>query len=353
MKKLIFAIVAIMLTTTLLFACKGKTDKKESEGPKTESSSETSDEVEANSHSGLLSDRDIYYHPDTVLPNNPTLHDMVDLANGYAIMRAVYCDAELWFRFGTVVNTAIKKIKTDVIGDPDIREAAKQFVKEMVNVLPNDTNEWNENDERRWEEVNNAIETYAMKMAQRYALSHYGEITQEGAMEYLDILQFIPTYDDAIVKMRHKPSKENADFLVLKAKEAKSFDVKCLFTLEYAHQQQETDPHPSIAMMEALMKSGNYSRYLPDVWRTWRVLKQIGQSPSRDGVIHNYTYNKMRFHCLNAIMRHLISHPKDIYAINTFCYLATYDNIVRYNEFPYGNSAMVEEMKLFPEIKKE
>ena len=43
----------------------------------------------------------------------------------------------------------------------------------------------------------------------------------------------------------------------------------------------------------------------------------------------------------------------DIYAINDFCFLATYDNITRYSEFMFGNSAPLEHMMLFPEILEE
>ena len=45
--------------------------------------------------------------------------------------------------------------------------------------------------------------------------------------------------------------------------------------------------------------------------------------------------------------------PKDIYAINDFCFLATYDNITRYSEFMFGNSAPLEHMMLFPEILED
>ena len=351
MKKLIFAIVALMVATTVLDACNEKNDKKVHEGPKTVAPSTTSDEVKPDIYSETLSNRDIYYHPDTVLPDNPMLHDMADLANCYAIMRAAYCDAELWFRFGMSVGDSIKQIKTDIIGDPKMREAADRYVKKMVSLLPTDTNEWHENDEKRWVNVDNAMSEYANKLAHRYALSHYGNITQKDVTEHLDILQFIPTYEDTIVKMRYRPSKDNQEYLTLMAKEAISFDVKCLFTIEYAHQQiKDDDPHPSTPLLETLMKSGKYSRFLPIVWRTWRVKKQLWESASRDGVIQNYMYNKMRFRCLNTIMRQLIRNPKDIYVINTFCFLATYDNIVRYGDFPYGNSVALEEMKLYPEI---
>ena len=101
------------------------------------------------------------------------------------------------------------------------------------------------------------------------------------------------------------------------------------------------------------MKSCKFSRYLHEVWRTWRVLKQVAQSPSRDGMILNLEYNQMRYRCLNTILKQIIKNPKDIYAINDFCFLATYDNITRYSEFMFGNSAPLEHMMLFPEILED
>ncbi len=42
---------------------------------------------------------------------------MVDVANGYAILRAACCDAELCFQFSMTVNDEIGRIKTDIIKD--------------------------------------------------------------------------------------------------------------------------------------------------------------------------------------------------------------------------------------------
>ena len=98
------------------------------------------------------------------------------------------------------------------------------------------------------------------------------------------------------------------------------------------------------------MKSGKNSRYLHEVWRTWRCLKQLEISPSRDGMILNLKYNKMRYRCLNTILKQIVKNPHDIKAINDFCYLATCDNIIRYCDYLFGNSAPLEQMMLFPEI---
>ena len=64
-------------------------------------------------------------------------------------------------------------------------------------------------------------------------------------------------------------------------------------------------------------------------------------------------YSRMRYRCLNTILKQIVKNPKDIYAINDFCFLATYDNITRYSEFMFGNSAPLEHMMLFPEILED
>ena len=144
--------------------------------------------------------------------------------------------------------------------------------------------------------------------------------------------------------------EEDVRNLRLMAEQTPNFDRECIYTVEFAHQLRHEEPHPAILKLEGLMKSGKYSHYLHEVWRTWRCLKQLEISPSLDGMIPNLKHNKMRYRCLNTILKQIIKNPQDIYAINDFCFLATYDNIIRYNEYMFGNSAPLEQMMLFPEI---
>ena len=299
-----------------------------------------------------LCDKDIYFKPDTTAQDNPVVNDMIDVANGYAILRAAYCDAELWFRFGEVVNDTIRLLRTDVIRDEGIRAAAEEYEKTLVDILPRDTALWHKSDSILWEKVWDASGAFADKLSSRFALSHYGTITEKGVERYLDMKQFIPNYD-SIYNLRKEQSEDNERYLELMAEQASSFDRQCIYTLEYAHQHRFEEPHPAIPMLEALMRSGKFSRYLHMVWRTWRVLRQVAESPSRDGMILNLEYNKMRFRCLNTILKQIVRNPKDVKAINDFCFLATYDNITRYCGFMFGNSAPLEQMTLFPEILEE
>lgn len=299
-----------------------------------------------------LSDKDIYFKADTVLPNIPVINDMLDLANGYAILRAAYCDAEIWFRLGGVVNEEISQIKVDVIKDKAIQAAAKEYVETLVNTLPRDTALWNESDTVSWNKMLSAYMHFADRLSSRFSLENYGKITEKDVKRYMDVKQFIPDYD-AIYKLRKNQTELSRQRLLKLANQAPNFDAKCLYTVEFAHQGSYEEAPLAISKLQDLMLSGTFSRYLHEVWRTWRCLRQLAMSPSRDGAIPNLVYNKMRYRCLNTILRQIIMNPQDIKAINDFCYLATYDNIIRYCEYPYGNSVGLEQMMLFPEILDE
>lgn len=349
MKKFILSIVAIIVVGIVVVAL----SKQGKEGDKqlTEAGVDT---IEGDDGFSIetLSDKDIYFKADTVLLDNPVINDMMDVANGYAILRAAYCDAELWFRFGMVVNNEIGQLKAGTIKDADIRLAAEQYVRKLVLIMPVDTAKRNETDSLLWDQVWDAYKSFADKLSSRFSLSHYGQITEKDVQKYMEIEQFIPNYD-SIYNLRKQQSEENERYLKLMAEQTPSFDRECLYMVEYAHQRRHEEPHTAVPMLEALMKSGKFSRCLHEVWRTWRVLKQVAQSPSRDGMILNREYNQMRYRCLNTILKQIVKNPKDIYAINDFCFLATYDNITRYSEFMFGNSVPLEHMILFPEILED
>ena len=349
MKKFIFVIIAIICVglCVAFFLKQGKEDTKQTANVPNDTITE-----DAGFYIEPLSDKDIYFKPDTITQDNPVVNDMIDVANGYAILRAAYCDAELWFRFGGVVNDTIRLLRTSVIRDNGIRAAAEQYVKTLVDILPRDTALWNQSDSILWDKVWDAYRAFADKLSSRFALNHYGTITEKDVERYMDIEQFIPNYD-SIYNLRKDQSESNERYLKLMAEQSPSFDKQCLYTVEYAHQRRHEEPHVAIPMLEALMKSDKFSRYLHEVWRTWRVLRQVAESPSRDGMILNLEYNQMRFRCLNTILKQIFKNPKDIKAINDFCFLATYDNITRYSEFMFGNSVPLEHMMLFPEILED
>ena len=352
MKKFIFSIICLIVVAIVVASVFQKKEETSNQGTE---ENNVIDNCGDGFYIETLSDKDIYC-PGTYVcvslmpqPKRELYGDMISLANSYAILRAAYCDAELWFRFGMVVNDSIGQVHLDSVWDLEARNAVDKYVKTLVDILPRDTTLWDQSDSILWDKVWSAYTTCADKLSKRFSLNHYGKITEKDVVRYMNIEQFIPNYD-SIYDLRRKQSEENERYLLLMAEQTPSFDRECLYTIEYAHQRRHEEPHKAIPMLEKLMESGKFSRYLHEVWRTWRCLRQVAESPSRDGMILNLEYNKMRYKCLKTILTQIMQDPKDIYAINDFCFLATYDNITRYSEFMFGNSAPLEHMMLFPEI---
>ena len=306
-------------------------------------------------HIETLSDKDIYSpaHYSSVCFDVPQIKkELVSITNSYAILNAAYCDAELWFRFGRVVNDSIRHISFDSVWDEEARNAVEEYVNTLVDVLPRDTALWSPSDSVLWNKVRTAYRACAVKLSERFSLKRYGNITEKDVEKYMDARQFIPNYD-FIYDLRHKQSEENEKFLLALAEQTTDFDSKCLYAIEYAHQCRSRVHKRAISMLASLMKSGKYSRYLNEVWRTWRCLRQLEESLSRDGMIPNLEYSKMRYRCLKTIKDRVYKNPKDIYVMNDFCFMASYGNITRYSEYMYGNSVGLEQMLLFPELFEE
>ena len=350
MNKFVFGIMAVMIVGIVIVAFPEKV--KNDDGGKQAIHQKEIVESDGIQCMDLLSEKDIYFKPDSALPDHPVVNDMTDAANSYAILRAAYCDAEVWFQFSTLVNDEIGQLKTDIIKDKGVRLAAEKYVKTLVSILPKKSSSYTSSDSVVWDKVWNAYTTFANVLSSRYALKHYGKITEQAVVKYMDMKQFIPNYD-SICDLRRKQSEENERYLRLMAEQTPNFDRECLYTVEYAHQRPYEEPHMAVPMLEKLMTSGKYSRYLHLVWRTWRCMRQLEVSPSRDGPILNLEYNRMRFRCLNTILQQIGKNPHDIFAINNFCFLATYDNIIRFGLFEFGNSAPLELILLFPEILEE
>ena len=343
MKKFILSVMlmvaAIGIMVELVF-CSGKDIKRDAI-----ELGETSDD-ESSMPFETLSDKDIYFHPDMVMPDNPVVRDMIDLANAYAILRAGYCDAELYLRFGMLVGDVISKMDANKILDMGTQASARDYIHSLAKAIPRDTMMWKENDSARYHMIRKSCNEFGDRLVQRYALERYGTMTEKDTEEYFDINQFIPNYD-SIFNLR-ADTISHARYLKGMAEQTMSFDRRCIYTIEYAAHVEGDEKEQAVEMLEDLMTSGQFSRYLHQVWRVWRCLKQMAESPSRDGIIRNLEYNRMRYRCLNTILRRVAADPKDIKAINDFCFLASFDNITRYGESVFGNSVLMEYLQLFP-----
>ena len=87
------------------------------------------------------------------------------------------------------------------------------------------------------------------------------------------------------------------------------FDAKCLSALALS----SVDEHEGIEILGAIIESGEYSRYLYDVWENWRELVQdlyFGYGTTCSCFPNAY-YFKIRNICVNTILRHIQEHHED------------------------------------------
>ena len=226
MKKYIFSIICLIIVAVIVDSVYQREEETSSQG--TENNNDV-DKGNDGFHMETLSDKDIYCPGTfvclTYMPQSKRelYGDLISLANSYAILRAAYCDVELWFRFGMVVNDSISQVHLSTIWDLDARNAVDKYIKTLVNILPRDTALWNQSDSILWDKVWSAYTTCADKLSKRFALRHYGKITEKDVVKYMDIKQFIPNYD-SIYDLRRNQSEENERYLLLMAEQTPSFD---------------------------------------------------------------------------------------------------------------------------------
>ena len=300
-----------------------------------------------------LSDKDVYFHPDTVVNGSEVLERLADAANSFAILRNAYCDAEYWIRLGIPVSEKIAKTQTSLIKDKEVREQAEKYVRNLTELLPTDTTRWEADDDELLKKVWKEVSKFGDFIYERYEAQTFGTVNDTLKVSYYDEKAFVKDYDE-LLKLRKEQTEANKQRLAQRIREAKNVDEECILVTEYAHQDRYDEHHPAMKMMERLMASGKHSRFMQGIWMTWRAMKQVNEiSPSRDGIIPNRHYNLYRMRILQTIYREIAKHPKDMMLITEFLYLCSNDNITRYGEYIFGNQANMEMMILFPEITDE
>ena len=127
---------------------------------------------------------------------------------------------------------------------------------------------------------------------------------EEHFWEWYDKAQFVRGIDD-IVRM-NLPEKETGlteeqlkhfhDAVVSE----KNIDRRAVLALEYV----KFDCAEGSVLLGEILESGKYTRYLFEVWLSWREHLQYWQSPSTYALIPNNYYDRMRVKCLNTLLRH-------------------------------------------------
>lgn len=294
-----------------------------------------------------LSDKEILFKTNMKLPNTPLVRDLVDIYNACAILNSIWCDFELWVRFNIPVKEEVMQIDYSSITDNDVKRCIEKYKKKILSILPNDT--IIEADSICFSKAYDAYHILKEVIIDRYHVSHYGKLSEDEYWKNYNKENYVPNYNSMRELYTHET--ESVERLQQLANDEKDFYKKCIYLLEYArvcYIQKPTERQEVIDSLEKIIDSNEYSIYLYEIWRMWRIYLQCGFS--RDSEIDNEYYNQQRMACANTILNFIINHPNDIMAINQFLILSSIDNVYRYGEYPYGNQIAMEELYLFPEL---
>ena len=149
-----------------------------------------------------------------------------------------------------------------------------------------------------------------------YRKGYYDNITEivdaeqmnafnEGFWEWYDKAQFVPEIDD-LVKIHlqdsnlPQPDSSQVAHLQRAAAGEKDIDRRSILALELT----QFSSLEGVVLLGDIMESGIYTRYLNEVWTSWRAHLQLYHSPSSFSLIPNAYYDRLRVKCMNTILRH-------------------------------------------------
>lgn len=123
--------------------------------------------------------------------------------------------------------------------------------------------------------------------------------------DWYDKEQFVPGISN-LIKMNMqgyeggKLSDEQMEQLRQRVMGEKDIDKRSVLALELA----KFNPLDGAVLLGDIIESGIYTRYLLEVWISWRASAQDYHSPSSFSVIPNNYYDMLRTVCLNTFLRH-------------------------------------------------
>lgn len=135
--------------------------------------------------------------------------------------------------------------------------------------------------------------------------------------------------------------------------EEPDFRKKCVYAREWTLAEYKTgrDAQMLVAVIDPLLRSGEYSPLLADLWLRWRTALQIYVfgGRSNDSPMYNLFYNSMKNRIVLTYIKRLAEHPNDAVAFKGFLRLCYTVNICRNSGALLGNNATSDEMELYNE----
>ena len=290
--------------------------------------------------------------PEYAQSQQPFLATAEDFYNSCALSWNVWSNYEVWYRGHTSgllrheddIRNGIEAVSANIIKDGNVSNAAQIFKDSLLLNMTTEPSEWDE-DFSPYEllySYNQVIESIAYRfyddeesfIASLDSISDVAEgLAMDAYQHYLDA------------------DEESQVYIMLSEMAAcKTFDEQCSLWRNWANcKKSVTDDMWIVLVGDALMKSGNYSPILHNVWLTWRALFQrYFCGNSRDSSIPNQFYNEYRKMCYTTCLERIARHPNDVYAMNCAAVIGGRSNMNRFGQNYFGNEAMIEMILMLP-----
>ena len=278
---------------------------------------------------------------------------LMDAYNSSVVVNSIMTDFDLQMRFGDEYENVVKTIESfDFCKVQDSETLSKliAFKNEILYLLTVELDSIDTDIHNPWK-AESEIRSF---LASKYHMRTFGTLTEDMYSEIYDNCSSVPEWSNLI---KRRGEKNLVAELKHKYSNTTNFDARCIYAIELAHAYEaDIDSwadddfcNPAVPIMESLMKEGNFSLYLYELWLKWRVLYQSSVGSSKDSEIPNRIYNEYRRMCLCSILSHIKNNKEDIMAINEFLVMAYKVNILREGDYDYGNQYAVEEYNLFQE----
>ena len=290
--------------------------------------------------------------PEYANSKQPFLANAEDFYNSCALSWNVWSNHEVWYRGHTAdllryddeVKRSIEAVSVNIIKDKEVRKAAQDYKDSLLKLMKTEPDDWDE-------DVN------PMEL-----LISFGDVVESKAYKfYDDEVTFVESLDSVmdiaegmvLDKFQHYLDASEDDQIQVMLGElatCRNFDEQCSLWRNWANcDKSSIDDEWIDAVGSALMESGNYSPILHRIWITWRAISQgLYFGSSRDSSISNQYYNEYRKMCYVSCLKHIKSHPDDIYAMNCAAAIGGRTNMNRFGQNYFGNEAMIESFMMMP-----
>lgn len=179
---------------------------------------------------------------------------------------------------------------------------------------------------------------------------------REPAPRY-DPISDLSDYVDLHKKALNDTSVSFVNNLIGRVLEEVDFKKKCILAYELAYsyyRADDPDYRDLVTIIDGILKSGEYSPLLYELWLIWRSTLQtrILSGVSNASAMYNLLYNDMRNTVAVTCLNHIASNPNDEIAIAQYIRLTITYNVVR-NRYDDYNNALADLVKALPDLYKE